>query len=273
MFKFLEEARQSNFSFGILFMPKEQREAIKAIYAFCRAADDAVDLDLEKGKEKLARLREKLGQAFDGKARDPLLTALVPHIRKFGLLREHFDRLFMGLDMDVERRRFQTHEELAVYADCVAGAVGLLCLQVLGVHENPKAWKYAEELGRGLQLTNIIRDVGRDIAQGRIYIPQEDFANYSYTEAELKDRNPSEQFFNLMRYEVARARGYFHHARMGIDPGLRRKILGPEIMRETYEKLLKKMERVLDHCLDGDPPELGLLERFGIACAVWIEVR
>lgn len=263
----------SNFLFGILFMPAEQRRAVTAIYGFCRAADDAADLDPARGAERVAYWREELAQLYRGAPRDPVTKALFPFLGRYRLKREYFERLLAGMEMDLARCRYENMEELAGYCDRVAGAVGLLCLQVAGLHDDPRAREYSDNLSRGLQLTNIIRDVHADVAIDRVYFPQEDFGGAGYTEAELKKGVVNIGYFTLVRFTVGRARGLLEKAARLADGDLRRRLLGPEIMRETYLELLDRMSHVLDECLDGDPPRLSFWARLSIGVSVWIRSR
>ncbi len=269
----LKRLSHSNFFFGVLFMGKSKRRAVKAIYEFCRASDDAVDSSADKGAERLAWWREELARCFENKPRHPVTAELAKHLKAFGLNREYFDKLLSGYEMDVARRRYQTQAELLEYCDCVAGSVGALVLKILGLQTNPRAREYCEHLSRGLQMTNIIRDLGEDLARGRIYLPREDFTMVDYTEDQLKAGEANENYFKLMRFQVGKVRGYFRKAQMSLEPWMRRGLLGPEVMRETYEALLRKMEKMLEYSLDRNPPSLSLFERFTIACSTWFEVK
>ena len=211
-------------------MPREQRDAVKAIYAFCRVADDAADLAPEKGQAGLAKWREELEFCFKGRPRDPIMRELFPVIKRYQLKRAYFDKVLDGMDMDLAHRRYATMAELEGYCDCVAGAVGLLCLQVFGTHDDPRAQAYSRYLSYGLQLTNILRDLRADAAVDRVYLPQEDFATWSYSEAELKRGVVNMNFMQLARFEVARAKKYFGRAREEVDTPLRARLLGAEIM-------------------------------------------
>lgn len=263
----------SNFRWGIVFMPKAQRDAVKAIYAFCRVADDAADLDPAKGAEGLARWRAELDLCFKGRPRDPVMQALFPHVKAFQLRRPLFDKVLEGMDMDLARRRYATMAELEGYCDCVAGAVGSLCLQVFGMDGDERAQKYSRFLSYGLQLTNIIRDLGADARLDRVYFPQEDFTTWGYTEAELKKGVVNMNFMQLARFEVARAQKYFMRARESLDRSQRPGLLGAEIMRETYEALLEQLGHGLDSALDGRRARLHPVRKLAIACATWVDVK
>jgi phytoene synthase len=264
---------RSNFLFGILFLPAAHREAVRAIYAFCRAADDAADLDPKNGGAGIAHWREEVASCYAGAPRDPVMKKLHPYVRRLKLKREYFDKILQGMEMDLKLRRYATMEELEEYCDCVAGAVGLLCLQVFGLHDDPRVHEYSVNLSRGLQLTNILRDLGEDVLLDRVYIPREDLAAFDYSEKDLKAGVINMGFFNVARLTAGRVRGYFDRADRAIDADLRKKLIGPEIMRETYQALLGKMTKALDLILDRKPPRISLLEKLIIAVATWIEIK
>lgn len=250
-------------------MRGEHRRAVRAIYAFCRAADDAADLDPAKGNLGLALWREELALCYSGYPRAGLMRDLRPYIGKYGLKREYFEKLLQGMEMDLERRRYETMGELEEYCDCVAGAVGLLCLQVFGLHEDERARTYSRNLSIGLQVTNILRDAGVDAAINRVYIPQEDFRGFSYTEAQLKAGEVNMHWFELARSTVGRARSYFSRADRALDDDLRRKLVGPEIMRRTYQALLEKLSHELDAPVDRKIMRISPAEKLLIAFSTW----
>src|SRR6185503_10449874 len=145
--------------------------------------------------------------------------------------------------------------------------------QVFGVHDTPQAQAYSKYLSYGLQLTNIIRDLRADAALDRVYLPQEDFATWSYSEAELKKGTVNMNFMQLARFEVARAQKYFSRAREQLDTPLRSRLLGAEIMRETYEALLEQLGHGLDEALDGKRARLHPARKLAIACTTWLDVK
>lgn len=271
--KSAEGLYQSNFLFGVLAMPAEARRAVKAVYDFCRVADDDTDLAPDAAAERIKAWRGELDACYRGIPSRPVTRALLPFIRRHQLKREYFDRLLDGMDMDARKTRYQTIDELAAYCECVAGAVGLLTLQALGLHEDERAREYSRNLSMGLQLTNILRDLAEDYARGRVYIPAEDFASADYTEAQLGERKINKSYFVLCRYEIARIRTYFRKAEKVSDQGLRRALVCPEIMRATYEELLRRMEKSLDNLAFGEKPTLSLFDRAMVAVMTYLEIK
>ena len=263
----------SNFAWGIHLLPPDQRRAVTAIYAFCRAVDDDADLDPAKGVEAIARWREEVVACYAGFPKHRVMKALHPLIRTLKLRREYFDMILTGMDMDLAKKRYADMDELLGYCDCVAGAVGLLVLQAMGLHEVQQARDYSTHLAYGLQLTNILRDLREDAEIGRVYLPVDAMTAFGYSEAELKKGVASVGFFKTARFVAKRADEEFVKAREGLDRPLRRRLLGPEIMRETYLALLHRMEKAFDLSLDGQPPRLSRSEKFVIALSIWLHVK
>jgi phytoene synthase len=171
----ITEAAQSSFFWAIRFMPRKRRDAMYAVYAFCREVDDIADGD-EPVSVKLAQLaqwRQEIDLIYDGTPTLPTARALTGPVREFGLAREDFLAMIAGMEMDVAgTMRAPSLAELEVYCDRVAGAAGLLSIKVFGA-DAPRAPAFAIALGRALQCTNILRDMDEDAAMGRLYLPRE----------------------------------------------------------------------------------------------------
>jgi phytoene synthase len=173
---------------------------------------------------------------------EPLLARDVRHlIKKYSLPVAMFEQIVAGVEMDLSILRYATFEELRVYCYRVASAVGLVSIEIFG-YRNPGCKHYAVELGLALQMTNIIRDVRKDLKDGRIYLPQEDLARFNYSETELQDRQYNERFLRLMEFETARAREFFSRAAAALPVEDRRAMAPAEIMASIYRGLLRQME-------------------------------
>jgi len=152
-----------------------------------------------------------------------------------------FEEIIAGVEMDLSIRRYVTFEELRVYCYRVASAVGLVSIEIFG-YRNPACKQYAIELGLALQMTNIIRDVGKDLEDDRIYLPQEDLTRFNYPETELQHRQYNERFVRLMEFEAARAREFFSQAAAALPREDRRAMAPAEIMASIYRGLLRQIE-------------------------------
>lgn len=162
------------FSFAALLFDRESREGAELLYAWCRACDDAVDNEPDRTKAlaQLNRLRAETARAFGGeKSGELTFTAIELLHRQHGLKEEHATALLDGMQMDVEGAKIKTEADLELYCYRVAGVVGLMMSQIMGVSD-PQAAKPAVDTGLAMQMTNIARDVREDFERGRVYLPE-----------------------------------------------------------------------------------------------------
>lgn len=234
---------KSNLALAFISLGRERRRDITIFYAFCRVIDDIADsktLAVEEKRRRLTAWREWLRASTAGE------SALAPDIRaligKYSLRSEMLEEIIEGVEMDLSITRYATFEDLRVYCYRVASAVGLVSIEIFG-YRNPVCREYAIQLGLALQMTNIIRDVGKDLRDGRIYLPEEDLARFSYSEKELKDRQYNERFVRLMEFEAKRAREFFAQAAVLLPREDRPSMVAAEIMGSVYRALLRRMER------------------------------
>jgi phytoene synthase len=236
--------RQSNSNLALAFISlgRERRRDITIFYAFCRVIDDIVDsseLSVAAKRLRLAEWRNMLRAAAAG---EPALAQDVRAlIDKYSLSPGMLEEIIAGVEMDLSISRYATFDELRVYCYRVASAVGLVSIEIFG-YRNHACKEYAVQLGFALQMTNIIRDVGKDLRDGRIYLPQEDLARFDYSEAALQDRQYNERFVRLMKFEAARAREFFMRAAGLLPREDRRSMVAAEIMASVYCGLLRRME-------------------------------
>jgi len=233
---------KSNLALAFISLGRERKRDITVFYAFCCVIDDIADsaqFDIAQKEIRLAAWREMLRGAC---ADEPLLAREVRGlIDKYSLPIDILEEIIAGVEMDLSISRYATFEELRVYCYRVASAVGLVSIEIFG-YRNARCKEYALELGLALQMTNIIRDVGKDLRSGRIYLPQEDVARFGYSELELQDRQHNERFVGLMEFEAARAREFFSRAAAALPSEDRRAMVPAEIMSSIYRGLLRRME-------------------------------
>jgi len=206
------------FYLSSLFLAPPKRRAIWAIYAYCRTADDIVDRFAGGRSERLAALdahEAKLLAAVAGEADEPIFIALADAMARFAIPTEAALNLLRGGRMDVTVSRYETFEELLGYCDLVASTVGLLTAPVLG-YERPEALDYGIQLGRAMQLTNILRDVGEDARMGRIYLPLAELRRFGCTEDGIFAGTIDDAWIALMRFQIERARELYAAAEPGI---------------------------------------------------------
>lgn len=265
----LTRQSRSNFYYSFLFLPKEKREAMYAVYAFCRSVDDVADgpAPLLEKRTSLDEWRRELDRCYHGKAVHPITMTLTQAIRRFSIPQEYFDELITGVEMDLTCSRYPTFPELYTYCYRVAGVVGLMCIEMFG-YRNPHAKDYAVNLGVALQLTNIMRDLRVDAERGRIYLPQEELTRFGYSERELLQGVYNPAFVELMRSCSEQARQYFHSARQSLAVEDRRSLFAAEIMGTIYYQLLETIEasgyRVFDRTIT-----LPTRRKLWIALSIW----
>lgn len=266
----LTSKSQSNFYYAFLFLPREKREALEAVYAYCRLVDDVVDEEATVAEKLagLARWRNELelvyGEAAPQKDTHPVTLKLREAVRRFPIRRDDMEAVIDGCAMDVERDRYQTWDELRLYCYRVASAVGLMCIEIFG-YSSPRARDYAVDLGIALQLTNILRDVREDAERGRIYLPLEDLRAAGVGEEDLARGRSSPGFLRLMRTNAARARSHYLRARAAIGPAEKRQLVIAEIMGEIYFALLQRLEAADFAVFDG---KIALRRREKMAIAL-----
>jgi 15-cis-phytoene synthase len=233
---------KSNLALAFISLGPERKRDITVFYAFCRVIDDIADSGELSVVEKQTRLT-KWRQMLQAPAADesPLAADVRQLMAKYSLPAAMLEEIIAGVEMDLNIQRYATFEELRVYCYRVASAVGLVSIEIFG-YRNPRCKEYAIELGLALQMTNIIRDVAKDLRDGRIYLPQEDMARFAYSDSDLQERRYDEHFLQLMQFEAARARNYFSRAAAALPREDRRSMAPAEIMASIYRGLLGQME-------------------------------
>ncbi len=240
-------ARVTNFYYAFVFLPREKRQAIEAVYAFARRGDDIADGGLPPAEAAAAldRYRQILDACYTGNAGlldAPELRALAEAIQRFKIPRKPFEDLILGLEMDLTGARYTTFDELSLYCYRVASTIGLICIEIFG-YQNPRTRDYAVNLGTALQLVNILRDVQRDAQRGRIYFPQEDLDRFGIRPGELLAGAYNDPFIELMQFECDRARHYFGLARQMLPAEDRPSMKAAEIMAAIYWNILKRIQK------------------------------
>jgi phytoene synthase len=243
----------SNFFVAFRVLSPERRRAIESVYGFCRRADDAVDAapDPASARRALGQVAEDLDRAFAGKAADAATEELSRVIRRFDLPRRPFSDLLDGVSWDIDARRYDDTVALREYCYRVASTVGLLCVRIFGCRDGAGD-EYARELGVALQWTNILRDVGQDLAAGRVYLPTASLRRHRLSDRDLSrpDAAARRRFRALVREEARYAKLCFAEARRALPPQERSKVLAAEIMAGVYRRLLHRVERAGDGVLD-----------------------
>ncbi len=242
------EVEKSNFTYSFSLLPKDERNAMKSIYAFCDYIDNIVDSTPSENKKivelKIRRLQwweNVIENIYEDKLKNSLLFPLASTIKRFSIPKQYFLTLIDGCKKDLFTKRYKTFEELKAYCYGVASVVGLISIEIFG-YKYEDTRNYAINLGYALQLTNILRDIKVDKDRNYIYIPQEDLEKFGYSKEDLMNEVYNENFIELMDFETNRAREYYHKARSFLHPDERVTIFTAEIMDAIYYRLLDKIE-------------------------------
>ena len=270
--------RDTNFYYSFVVLSEARRRAIIAVWDFCRVVDDTVDERAERraladsrsaASAELSKWRDELAACYDG--RPPRTTqglALAPHIAAFHLPRRLFDDVIDGVEIDLDRPRFRTFADLREYCLRVASAVGLICIEIFG-YTNQQCRQYAIDLGVALQLTNILRDLGRDLAAGRLYLPVEDLERFNVTEDDLRAGLVTDRVRALLQFEARRVRDYFARAARELPREDARRLVAARIMGAIYFDLLERIE-MSDYHVFSETIRAPRWRRATIAAGTWL---
>jgi phytoene synthase len=269
----LTKKSASNLALAFILLPREKRDAMSALYAFCRAVDDVADEDsipAEKRREQLSAWRTDIRRACENQKPEFVLNQeFQPVIQKFNLSFALFDELIQGCEMDLDTLRYENYEQLEVYCYRVASVVGLLSVEIFGC-KNPACRDYAIYLGNALQLTNILRDVKNDAARGRIYLPQSELKKFNVSEAEILGSKYSDNYCQLAASIAARAKNFYALAQKNLPPEDRRSLVAAELMGSVYWQLLQKLERGKFDVFGPQPLKLSKPRKLALIFQSWL---
>lgn len=233
----------SSFYYAFLFLPANRRAAITSFYAFCREVDDVVDeiSDPSVAQSTLAWWQKEVIQSFDGNATHPVMKALMPHVNDYGIESHHLLSVIEGCQMDLTQTRYLDYAGLQRYCHFVAGVVGEVAAKIFG-QTDAATTRYAHTLGLAFQLTNILRDVGEDALRGRIYLPIDELKQFDVKAQDLMQRQYSDRFTALMKFQAARAHLLYEEA-FSMLPSADRQAQKPGLMMASiYRTLLREIE-------------------------------
>ncbi len=267
----LARSHYENFTVASWFLPGDKRPHVYAVYAFCRFVDDLGDEAQGDRLALLDRWEEELRACYDGTPAHPIAVALAETIRRFSIPMEPFLKLIEANRIDQRTHRHRTYEDLLFYCDHSANPVGRLFLYLFG-YDDPERQRLSDATCTALQLTNFWQDVRRDLAMGRIYIPQEDMGRFGCTEDQLREGVADDAFRELMRFEVKRARGLFREGAALVDAveGIVR--LDIALFTEGGLHILNAIERQVYDVLSRRPA-LSKLARTRLAAATALRMK
>lgn len=239
----------SNLAYALKVLPREKRADMQVFYSFCRIVDDIADDEGIAADVRRRGLDRWRALVRDEKLEPSLRPGIESEMRslceRYQLPIASVLEIVAGVEMDIApgSLRFADFEELRRYCYRVASAVGLVSIEIFG-YQDPACRDYAEHLGYAFQLTNILRDVGGDAAEGRLYLPLDDLARFGVSEAEILDRSAADSpaFQQLMSFQCQRAEDYYASAVDSLPDGDRKSMRASEIMRVIYSRILKRMK-------------------------------
>ncbi|MBX7152967.1 phytoene/squalene synthase family protein [bacterium] len=266
----------SSFYYPMLMLPREKRDALMTVYAFCRYTDDMVDNAAVLRQpynpvEFLQHWRSELKSAIQGHSKYPFLNKLIQVARKFSIPFELFFELISGVELDLKKNRYSTFTELYDYCYKVASTVGLMCIRIMG-KRSESVQAYAVHLGIAMQLTNIVRDVASDFQRNRIYLPIEEMSTYGISELNFNDRSNPEAFKKLIDDQCRRAREYYNSADQFYKNDQSYLLFPARAMQNIYFRLLQKIETSTHEILHRKI-RLHFPEKFSILFNTWMEER
>jgi phytoene synthase len=264
-------ASGSSFYYSFLFLPKPRRQAITALYAFCREVDDVADecSDVNIARTKLAWWRLEIANLYAGQPQHPVTQALATAIQEYGLVEEHFLEIIDGMEMDLDQNRYADFKQLQLYCYRVASVVGLLSASIFG-YSDRKTLKYAHDLGMAFQLTNIIRDVGEDARRNRIYLPLDELTQFKVSETDILHSHETDNVRQLLKFQINRAQEFYDRAFAEL-PAVDRRAQRPGLMMAAiYRSLLNEIQSDDSLIVLNSRVSLTPLRKLWLAWKTWI---
>ncbi len=266
----------SNLALAFILLPREKRDGMAALYAFCREVDDIADdeaVPVEKRRVELARWREDVRKACNNQLPEiPVNRELQIIIQRYKLPFHYFDELIKGVEMDLDINRYANFEELEEYCYRVASVVGLLSIEIFG-YKNPACREYAIYLGKALQLTNILRDVRTDAERGRIYLPVCELARFQISPEDILSFKYSEQYRKLAEHLEARACHFYRLAFQTLPKEDRQSMVAAELMGSVYWRLMEKLQKQKFNVFGPIPTRLTKAQKILLILRTWFRLN
>jgi len=263
----------SNLALAFILLPRPRRDAMSALYAFCREVDDVADdesVPTEQRRARLAAWREDIRRAVDNQTPQQVINQeFQPIVHKFHLPFALFDELIKGCEMDLDTKRYENYEQLELYCHRVASVVGLLSIEIFGYH-NPACRDYAIYLGKALQITNILRDVRTDAGRGRIYLPQSELERFDVPEKEILAFKYTANYRALAASVASRAKNFYQLARQTLPLEDRKAMVAAELMGSVYWQLLNKLEANGFNVFGEQPIRLPKAQKLVLIFSAWL---
>jgi len=265
-------AHSKSFYFASGLLPEEKRSAVRALYAFCRTVDDIVD-EVESKKDRDFELNywRNVVETSSSPDDDLVASAWADTLTRYHIPRHYALQLIDGVARDLCQSRYQTFDDLATYCYGVASTVGLMSMYIVGFKSH-EAVPFAIKLGVALQMTNILRDVGEDYRNGRLYLPREELAIHGIREADIAEGRVTDNWRQFMKFQIDRTRQLYKESWAGVKMLEREGQLAIGAASALYEGILKDIEEH-DYNVFDRRASLSAWEKIAGLPSVWLRIR
>ncbi|HEY5671053.1 MAG TPA: phytoene/squalene synthase family protein [Anaerolineales bacterium] len=264
-------AHSKSFHFASGLLPEEKRSAARALYAFCRTVDDIVDESIDNERESQLDYWRGMVEQASFLDEDLVAAAWADTIARYHIPRHYALQLIDGVSRDLTQSRYQTFEELTTYCYGVASTVGLMSMYIVGFNSND-AVPYAIKLGVALQMTNILRDVGEDFQNGRLYLPREELAFYGIREQDIAEEHVTDNWRQFMKFQIERTRQLYAESWEGVKMLEREGQFAIGAASVFYQGILDQIEKN-DYNVFTKRASLSALGKLGKIPALWMKVK
>ncbi|MGZ9163924.1 MAG: phytoene/squalene synthase family protein [Anaerolineales bacterium] len=231
-----------SFYFASALLPEEKRSAVRALYAFCRTVDDIVDESLDAEQDSRLDYWRTMVETASFADNDLVAAAWADTLTRYHIPRHYALQLIDGVARDLLQNRYQTFDELATYCYGVASTVGLMSMYIVGFKDND-AVPYAIKLGVALQMTNILRDIGEDYQNGRLYLPREELVFYGIHESDIAEGRITDNWRQFMKFQIDRTRQLYEASWAGVKMLEREGQLAVGAASVLYQGILDEIEK------------------------------
>jgi phytoene synthase len=260
-----------SFHFASGLLPEEKRASVRALYAFCRTVDDIVDESADGQREAQLDYWRTMVKTASFADDDLIAAAWSDTLSRYHIPRHYALQLIDGVARDLSQSRYQTFEELATYCYGVASTVGLMSMYIVGFHTN-EAVPYAIKLGVALQMTNILRDVGEDYRNGRLYLPREELVYYGIQESDIADGHITHNWRQFMKFQIERTRQLYAESWAGVKLLEREGQLAIGAASVFYQGILDEIEK-RDFDVFSSRASLSALGKVSRIPSLWFKIK
>jgi phytoene synthase len=260
-----------SFHFASSLLPEEKRSAIQALYAFCRTVDDIVDESTDDGRESQLDYWRRMVEHASFLEGDLVAAAWADTLTRYHIPRHYALQLIDGVKRDMTQFRYQSFEELTTYCYCVASTVGLMSMYIIGFNMS-QAVPYAIKLGVALQMTNILRDVGEDFHNGRLYLPRDELAFYGICEQDIANGRVTDNWRHFMKFQIERTRQLYAESWEGVNMLEREGQFAIGAASVFYQGILDEIEKN-DYDVFTRRANLSALDKMSKVPALWLKIK